>query len=111
MANTIFKINKYIPQIDKSAPMGACEKSILIKGAPEAVETAKRLIKGKIGGGGGGGRGRTRGGKAGRWGGGQGESQGGEEADAILARVGLKDVDAERARLDQDLEDYKKKKH
>merc|ERR1719259_440888 len=41
-------------QVDKSAPEGAREKAIVIKGTPEAVETAKRLISEKVNGGPGG---------------------------------------------------------
>lgn len=41
-------------QVDKMAPEGSREKNIIIKGPPEAVEAAKRLIAEKIGGGGGG---------------------------------------------------------
>jgi hypothetical protein len=37
-------------QVDKMAPEGAREKNIIIKGPPEAVEAAKRLISEKIGG-------------------------------------------------------------
>merc|ERR1719495_2732732 len=49
-------------QVDKTAPEGAREKTIVIKGTPDAVETAKRLISDKVnggygGGGGGGGNG------------------------------------------------------
>lgn len=44
-------------QVDKTAPEGAREKSIVIKGTPDAVETAKRLIAEKVGGGGPGGPG------------------------------------------------------
>jgi len=39
-------------QVDKSAPDGARDKTIVIKGRPEAVERAKELINDKIGGGG-----------------------------------------------------------
>ena len=42
-------------QVDKSAPDGARDKTIVIKGRPESVERAKELINEKIGGGGGGG--------------------------------------------------------
>ena len=42
-------------QVDKAAPEGAREKSIVIKGSAEAVERAKQLIHEKIGGGYGGG--------------------------------------------------------
>ena len=38
-------------QVDKAAPEGAREKSIVIKGSAEAVERAKQLIHEKIGGG------------------------------------------------------------
>jgi len=41
-------------QVDKTAPEGAREKTIVIKGTPDAVEQAKRLIAEKVGGGGGG---------------------------------------------------------
>lgn len=40
-------------QVDKNAPEGAREKSIVIKGPPEAVERAKQMIQEKVGGGGG----------------------------------------------------------
>ena len=36
-------------QVDKAAPEGAREKSIVIKGSAEAVERAKQLIHEKIG--------------------------------------------------------------
>ena len=52
--------------MDKAAPEGAREKSIVIKGSAEAVERAKQLIHEKIGGGGYGGGGGGYGG--GRWG-------------------------------------------
>ena len=52
--------------MDKAAPEGAREKSIVIKGSAEAVERAKQLIHEKIGGGGYGGCGGGYGG--GRWG-------------------------------------------
>merc|ERR1719470_457550 len=39
-------------QVDKSAPDGARDKTIVIKGRPESVERAKELINDKIGGGG-----------------------------------------------------------
>jgi len=38
-------------QVDKSAPDGARDKTIVIKGRPEAVERAKEMISDKIGGG------------------------------------------------------------
>merc|ERR1719244_306442 len=44
-------------QVDKTAPEGAREKNIVIKGTPDAIETAKQLIAEKIGGGGPGGYG------------------------------------------------------
>jgi len=44
-------------QVDKTAPEGAREKTIVIKGTPDAVEQAKALIAEKVGGGGGGGYG------------------------------------------------------
>merc|ERR1719474_141656 len=44
-------------QVDKTAPEGAREKVIVIKGTPDAVETAKRLISDKVNGGYGGGDG------------------------------------------------------
>ena len=40
-------------QVDKSAPDGARDKTIVIKGRPESVERAKEMINEKIGGGGG----------------------------------------------------------
>ena len=70
-------------QVDKAAPEGAREKSIVIKGSAEAVERAKQLIHEKIGGGyggGGGGHGgyggRDDGGYGGHGGGGGGHSGG-----------------------------------
>jgi len=41
-------------QVDKTAPEGAREKTIVIKGSPEAVDIAKRLISEKVNGGPGG---------------------------------------------------------
>jgi len=41
-------------QVDKTAPEGAREKTIVIKGSPEAVDMAKRLISEKVNGGQGG---------------------------------------------------------
>merc|ERR1719244_895168 len=38
-------------QVDKTAPEGAREKTIVIKGSPEAVDIAKRLISEKVNGG------------------------------------------------------------
>ena len=58
-------------QVDKAAPEGAREKSIVIKGSAEAVERAKQLIHEKIGGGYGGGGGH------GGYGGGGGRDDGG----------------------------------
>lgn len=60
-------------QVDKAAPEGAREKSIVIKGSAEAVERAKQLIHEKIGGGYGGGGGGGHGG----YGGGGGRDDGG----------------------------------
>merc|ERR1719354_939584 len=42
-------------QVDKNAPDSAKEKNILIKGTPDAIEQAKRMIAEKVGGGYGGG--------------------------------------------------------
>jgi far upstream element-binding protein len=42
-------------QVDKNAPDTAKEKNILIKGTPDAIEQAKRMIAEKVGGGYGGG--------------------------------------------------------
>ena len=39
-------------QVDKSAPDGARDKNIVIKGRPDAVERAKEMISDRIGGGG-----------------------------------------------------------
>ena len=39
-------------QVDKSAPDGARDKNIVIKGRPDAVERAKEMISNRIGGGG-----------------------------------------------------------
>lgn len=102
----------------------------MIEGTAESVETAKRLINEKIGGGGGyggggGGQGRARGGgqagrrgcgqagtlgdgQAGRRGGGRGGSK---QGDAVVYGMGLRDVETEKARLDADIEDYMNKKH
>jgi len=40
-------------QVDKTAPEGAREKTIVIKGTPEAIEQAKMMISEKVNGGGG----------------------------------------------------------
>ena len=42
-------------QVDKNAPEGAREKSIVIKGSPESIERAKQMIYEKVGSGGPGG--------------------------------------------------------
>ena len=68
-----FGLTQFFFQVDKAAPEGAREKSIVIKGSAEAVERAKQLIHEKIGGGYGGGGGGGHGG----YGGGGGRDDGG----------------------------------